>query len=76
MKRQPGYRLDSIFFALEAMMNSDQIKGRAKTVKGKGEEIAGKILSDKVMEKKGTILKETGKVQSAYGDLKNDLKKK
>lgn len=57
-------------------MNSDQIKGRAKTGKGKIQELAGKILEDKKLEKKGAIEKNTGKVQSAYGDLKQELKKK
>ena len=58
-----------------AKMNSDQIKGRAKIVKGKTEEMAGKILNDRAMEKKGGALKKTGIVQSAYGDLKDDLSK-
>ncbi len=56
-------------------MNSDQIKGRAKTVKGKMEEIAGKIMNDRKLDTKGTVLKATGKIQSAFGDLKNNLKK-
>ena len=56
-------------------MNKDQINGRAKTVKGKTEEIAGIIMNDKKLETKGSVLKTTGKVQSAFGDLKNNLKK-
>ena len=57
-------------------MNADQIKGRAKTGKGKVQELAGKILDDKKMERKGAIEKNTGKIQSAYGDLKEELSKK
>ena len=75
MKSKPGFRLDSITIASEAKMNTDQIKGRAKIAKGKTEEMAGKLLNDKTMEKKGGALKKRGIVQSAYGDLKDDLSK-
>lgn len=61
---------------MEAIMNSDQVKGRAKTVKGIVKEKVGEILDDKDLKNKGSAEKNAGKVQSAYGDLKNDIAKK
>jgi len=37
--------------------------------------LAGKILDDNVMEAKGVLKNAEGKVQSAYGDVKEELKK-
>lgn len=57
-------------------MNKDQGKGRAKEVAGKAEETAGKIIGNKEMETKGKIKKVIGKMQSGFGDIKNDIAKK
>ena len=37
--------------------------------------VAGKIVGNRSMEVKGKVQNTVGKVQAAYGDLKNDLKK-
>lgn len=56
-------------------MNKDQVKGRTNTVTGKIKESVGKATNDKDLEIKGTAEKTGGKVRSAYGDLKSDVKK-
>ena len=56
-------------------MNKDQVKGRAKEVKGKIKEVAGKIVGNTRTEAKGMAEKTAGKVQAAYGDTKEQLKK-
>jgi uncharacterized protein YjbJ (UPF0337 family) len=57
------------------MGNKDQIKGRAQDAKGKVKEIAGKLVANKKLERKGQIEQAGGKIQSGYGDLKEDLKR-
>ena len=42
--------------------------------KGKIKEVAGKVVGNKDLEIKGKIQNTGGKVQSAYGDAKEDLK--
>ena len=56
-------------------MNRDQMKGRIKETKGKAQQVAGNIVGNKRLEEKGRMQKNLGKVQAAYGDAKNDLKK-
>ncbi|MDZ4729882.1 MAG: CsbD family protein [Xanthomonadales bacterium] len=56
-------------------MNKDQVKGRATEAKGKIKEVTGKALSKEEMENKGKLQNARGKVQAAYGDLKEDAKK-
>ena len=56
-------------------MNKDQAKGRIKEVEGKVKQVAGNVVGNKKLEQKGNVQKDVGKVQAAYGDLKNDLKK-
>ena len=56
-------------------MNKDQVKGRTSTVTGKIKETVGKATGDKDLEVKGTAEKVGGKVRSAYGDVKSDIKK-
>jgi uncharacterized protein YjbJ (UPF0337 family) len=58
----------------ETLMNKDQTKGRIEEAKGRVKEVAGKILGDKGMQLEGNVQKNVGKVQSGYGDLKDDLK--
>jgi uncharacterized protein YjbJ (UPF0337 family) len=59
----------------ERIMNKDQAKGRVEEVKGKIKEVAGKVVGNKDLELKGKIQGGSGKVQAAYGDLKDDIKK-
>lgn len=54
-------------------MNNDQIKGRINVTKGKAREVTGKIVSNKYLEEKGKAQTSIGKVQTGYGDLKDDL---
>ncbi len=55
-------------------INKDQVKGRVKEVTGAAKEGAGKITRDKAMEGDGRLQKKLGKVQSAIGDFKSDVK--
>jgi len=55
-------------------MNKDQVKGRAKTVEGTVKEVTGKVVGNKSLEEKGKAEKVVGKVQSGYGDIKEDIK--
>jgi len=55
-------------------MNKDQVKGRIKETVGKIKQAAGRILGNKNLEQKGTVQNAVGKVQTNYGDLKQDLK--
>ena len=56
-------------------MNKDQIKGRTSTATGKIKETVGKATDDKDLEIRGTAEKTGGKVRSAYGDAKSNIKK-
>jgi uncharacterized protein YjbJ (UPF0337 family) len=58
-----------------AIMNKDQVKGRAQEVKGKLKEVAGRISGNKNLEQEGKLQNVGGKVQAGYGDLKRDIKK-
>ncbi|WP_246237927.1 CsbD family protein [Pseudomonas akapageensis] len=60
---------------LEIIMNTDQVKGRAKEVEGAVKEVAGKTVGNTRLEDKGRVEKSVGKVQAGIGDLKEDLKK-
>ena len=55
-------------------MNKDQVKGRFEETKDKVKEVAGKILSDEVMEAEGNIQKNVGKAQAGLGDVKENIK--
>ena len=56
-------------------MNKDQVKGRAKEVTGKIKEVAGRVVGNPKAEAKGMVEKTAGKIQSSYGDAKEELKK-
>lgn len=56
-------------------MNKNQVQGKADEAKGKAKEVAGQVTGDKSTECEGKAEKLTGKVQTKYGDLKNDIKK-
>jgi uncharacterized protein YjbJ (UPF0337 family) len=55
-------------------MNKDQVKGRIEKATGKVKEVAGKMVGDKDLERKGKIQNTKGKVQAGYGDMKEDIK--
>jgi uncharacterized protein YjbJ (UPF0337 family) len=59
----------------EHTMNKDQVKGHVEEVKGKVKEVAGNIVGNDELELKGNIQKNDGKVQAAFGDLKEEVKK-
>ena len=59
----------------EDVMNKDQVKGRVKEVEGKSQEVAGRIVGDEDLKKKGKRKRSVGKLQSGYGDLKEDHKR-
>ncbi|MFZ0485968.1 MAG: CsbD family protein [Arenicellales bacterium] len=50
-------------------MNKDQVRGHITEAKGKVKEVTGKAFS-KDLTRKGRMQKTRGKVQAAYGDLK------
>ena len=56
-------------------MNKNQVSGRAKTVKGKTKEIAGKITGNEKLEQEGKVDQVSGKIESGYGDVKSDVTK-
>jgi len=56
-------------------MNKNQAKGRIQETKGKVKQIAVRILDDEDMELEGRVRKNVGKVQSGFGNLKENLKK-
>jgi uncharacterized protein YjbJ (UPF0337 family) len=62
------------FIYQELNMNKDQAKGRIEEAKGKVKEVTGKLVGNEDLEIKGQIQKSGGIVQSAYGDLKEDIK--
>ena len=55
-------------------MNKDQVKGLVEEATVKVKEITGKVVGNKDLETEGKIQNSGGKIQSAYGDLKQDLK--
>ncbi len=57
-------------------MNKDQIKGTVKDAAGKAQEKAGEANNNEVQEAKGLLKQGEGKVQKAYGDVKEVLKGK
>jgi uncharacterized protein YjbJ (UPF0337 family) len=57
----------------EAIMNKDQFRGRIKQAKGRIKEISGKLTRDKLLEKKGRAQKIGGRIQTGYGDFKDDI---
>jgi len=58
----------------EKRMNKDQVDGALKKAKGKVKEVAGKVVGNKKLKRKGKIEKGVGELQSGYGDLKEDHK--
>ncbi|PTE07237.1 CsbD family protein [Mesorhizobium helmanticense] len=57
------------------MVNKDQVAGVAKQVKGSVKQAAGKATGNRQTEAEGAADKIAGKVQKAYGDVKDKVKK-
>ncbi len=57
-------------------MKNDKIKGHIKTIKGTAKEVTGKLIGDKELELEGMAQKKIGKVQTTYGELKDEIEKK
>lgn len=55
-------------------MNKNQIKGCIEQAKGQLKQVTGRVIGNKELEQKGRIQKAGGKVQSGYGDAKEDIK--
>jgi len=55
-------------------MNKDKVVGSAKTVAGAVKEATGKAFGDKKLEAKGNIEKNSGKIQSAIGNITEVVK--
>jgi uncharacterized protein YjbJ (UPF0337 family) len=56
-------------------MDKDRIIGAAKEIKGSVKETVGKAVSDAKLQSDGKTDKVEGKVQNAFGGLKDALKK-
>ncbi|CDX27953.1 MULTISPECIES: CsbD family protein [unclassified Mesorhizobium] len=57
------------------MVNRDQVAGIAKQMKGSVKQAAGKATGNRRTEVEGVADKIAGKVQKAYGDVKDKVKK-
>jgi uncharacterized protein YjbJ (UPF0337 family) len=60
---------------MRTMVNKDQVAGMAKQVKGSVKEAAGKATGNRQTQAEGTADKIAGKVQKAYGDVKDKVSK-
>lgn len=56
-------------------MNSDQLKGKAKDIKGDLKQRVGGARKDAAQQGEGLVDQAVGKIQKGYGDLKEKLKK-
>ena len=56
-------------------VNKDQVAGVAKQVKGSVKQAAGKATGNRQTQAEGAADKIAGKVQKAYGDVKEKVKK-
>ena len=54
----------------------DQVKGTAQVVKGKIEEVAGKLASNKKMEAHGLVDQVVGKAKQAAARVEKKIKKR
>jgi uncharacterized protein YjbJ (UPF0337 family) len=50
------------------------VKGRVEQTKGQAKETTGAVVGNKDLEEKGKRQKNLGKIQSGFGDLKENLK--
>lgn len=56
-------------------MNKDQVKGKAKSIGGKIQQKAGKLVGSKTQQAKGMLTQAEGKAQKRVGDLNEVVKK-
>ncbi|TMG84432.1 MAG: CsbD family protein [Betaproteobacteria bacterium] len=56
-------------------MNKDQVKGGLKQATGKAKVVAGKITGDAKTQADGYVRQVAGKIQKAYGNLKDAARK-
>jgi uncharacterized protein YjbJ (UPF0337 family) len=56
-------------------MDKDRIAGSAKEIKGAAKAAIGKAVGDQKLESDGETEKAAGKIQNAFGGLKDALKK-
>ncbi|TPL00200.1 MULTISPECIES: CsbD family protein [unclassified Mesorhizobium] len=57
------------------MVNRDQVAGLAKQMKGSVKQAAGKATGNRRTQVEGAADKLAGKVQKAYGDVKDKVKR-
>ena len=57
------------------MVNRDQVAGLAKQMKGSVKQAAGKATGNRRTQIEGAADKLAGKVQKAYGDVKEKVRK-
>jgi uncharacterized protein YjbJ (UPF0337 family) len=57
------------------MMNSDQVKGNWKELKGKAQQKWDKLTDDDVEQMKGDRTELVGKIQQKYGKSKEEAEK-
>ena len=55
-------------------INKDQVKGRAKELEGKVQEVAGKMVGSEHQQAKGNVKKNLGELQARFGDAKEKIK--
>jgi uncharacterized protein YjbJ (UPF0337 family) len=57
-------------------MDKDRMKGSATSMGGKVKEGAGKLTGDQKLKSEGVVDQVKGKVQNAFGSIKNAIKGK
>jgi uncharacterized protein YjbJ (UPF0337 family) len=57
-------------------MNRSQVKGRIEEAKGKLKEVVGKATGHEMTRVKGKLEQVVGKTRAAYGDAKQQLRKR
>ena len=57
-------------------MDKDRVAGSAKEIKGAVKQVAGKAVGDAKLEAEGNADKVEGKVQNAFGGIKDTLRGK
>jgi uncharacterized protein YjbJ (UPF0337 family) len=57
------------------MANNDELEGKAKKIKGKIREGAGKLTGDESVELEGKIEQVEGEIQEKAGQVKKKVKK-
>ncbi|RVB71874.1 MULTISPECIES: CsbD family protein [unclassified Mesorhizobium] len=57
------------------MVNKDQVAGLAKQLKGSVKKAAGKATGNRRVQAEGSADKIAGKLQKAYGDVKDRVRK-